>query len=100
MLRGVGRLRFKFTLTMAAYDLIRLPKLLGRRHDPRNVVRNEVEIGQIKRDHTPRPNCNSRSGNVSINFSGLLKPGGMTWAPPVSRPDRAQGREVVGSGRL
>jgi hypothetical protein len=29
MLRGVARLRFKFTLTMAAYDLIRLPKLLG-----------------------------------------------------------------------
>jgi Transposase DDE domain len=28
MLRGVARLRFKFTLTMAAYDLIRLPKLL------------------------------------------------------------------------
>ncbi len=29
MLRGAPRLRFKFTLTMAAYDLIRLPKLLG-----------------------------------------------------------------------
>ncbi len=29
MLRGVARLRFKFVLTMAAYDLIRLPKLLG-----------------------------------------------------------------------
>ena len=29
MLRGVGRLQFKFTLTMAAYNLIRLPKLLG-----------------------------------------------------------------------
>jgi transposase len=29
MLRGAARLRFKFTLTMAAYDLIRLPKLLG-----------------------------------------------------------------------
>jgi hypothetical protein len=29
MLRGVARLRFKFTLTMAAYDLIRLPHLLG-----------------------------------------------------------------------
>jgi hypothetical protein len=25
MLRGVARLRFKFTLTMAAYDLVRLP---------------------------------------------------------------------------
>jgi transposase len=29
MLRGVARLRFKFTLTMAAYDLIRLPNLFG-----------------------------------------------------------------------
>jgi hypothetical protein len=29
MLRGAARLRFKFTLTMAAYDLIRLLKLLG-----------------------------------------------------------------------
>jgi transposase len=29
MLRGVRRLGFKFTLTMAAYDLIRLPKLIG-----------------------------------------------------------------------
>jgi len=29
MLGGVARLRFKFTLTMAAYDLIRLPNLLG-----------------------------------------------------------------------
>ena len=29
MLRGIARLRFKFTLTMAAYDLIRLPKLFG-----------------------------------------------------------------------
>lgn len=29
MLRGVARLGFKFTLTMAAYNLIRLPKLLA-----------------------------------------------------------------------
>ena len=29
MLRGAARLRFKFTFTMVAYDLIRLPKLLG-----------------------------------------------------------------------
>jgi transposase len=29
MLRGARRLGFKFTLTMAAYDLIRLPKLIG-----------------------------------------------------------------------
>ena len=29
MLRGVARLQFKFTLTMAAYNLIGLPKLLG-----------------------------------------------------------------------
>jgi transposase len=29
MLRGVKRLNFKFTLTMAAYDLIKLPKLLA-----------------------------------------------------------------------
>jgi len=29
MLLGAARLRFKFTLTMAAYDLIRMPKLLG-----------------------------------------------------------------------
>jgi hypothetical protein len=29
MLRGLARLRFTFTLTMAAYDLIRLPRLLG-----------------------------------------------------------------------
>jgi transposase len=29
MLRGVKKLKFKFTLTMAAYDLIKLPKLIG-----------------------------------------------------------------------
>jgi len=29
MLRGIQRLGFKFALTMAAYDLIRLPKLIG-----------------------------------------------------------------------
>jgi transposase len=29
MLRGARKLGFKFTLTMAAYDLIRIPKLLG-----------------------------------------------------------------------
>jgi len=29
MLRGVRRLAFKFTLTMAAYDLVRLPKLVA-----------------------------------------------------------------------
>src|SRR4051812_7273816 len=29
MLRGVKKLDFKFTLTMAAYDLIKLPRLLG-----------------------------------------------------------------------
>jgi hypothetical protein len=29
MQRGAARLRFRFILTMAAYDLIRLPKLLG-----------------------------------------------------------------------
>ena len=73
MPRGVERLRFKFTLTMAAYDLIRLPKLLGRRHDRWTVVRNAGEIGQIKRDHTPQPPTgNSKSGNVGDNFSGLL----------------------------
>jgi hypothetical protein len=30
MLRGARRLAFKFTLTMAAYDLVRLPKLLAQ----------------------------------------------------------------------
>jgi len=29
MLRGVRKLRFKFTLTMAGYNLIRIPKLLA-----------------------------------------------------------------------
>ena len=29
MLRGAQRLGYQFTLTMAAYDLIRLPKLIG-----------------------------------------------------------------------
>ena len=29
MFRGAARVAFKFTLTMAAYDLIRLPKLLA-----------------------------------------------------------------------
>lgn len=29
MLRGVRKLDFKFTLTMAAYDLIKLPRLIG-----------------------------------------------------------------------
>jgi hypothetical protein len=29
MLRGVKRLDFKFTLTMAAYDLIKLPRLIA-----------------------------------------------------------------------
>jgi hypothetical protein len=29
MLRGAARLRFRFTFTMVAYDLIRLPELLG-----------------------------------------------------------------------
>ena len=29
MLRGAKRLGFKFTLTMAAYDLVRLPKLIA-----------------------------------------------------------------------
>ena len=29
MLRGVACMRFKFILTMAAYDLVRLPKLLS-----------------------------------------------------------------------
>jgi hypothetical protein len=29
MFQGVDRLRFKFTLTMASYNLIRIPKLLA-----------------------------------------------------------------------
>ena len=29
MLRGVGKLGFKFTLVMAGYNLIRLPTLIG-----------------------------------------------------------------------
>jgi hypothetical protein len=29
MLHGVRKLDFKFTLTMAAYDLIKLPRLIG-----------------------------------------------------------------------
>jgi hypothetical protein len=28
-LRGVKKLDFKFTLTMAAYDLVKLPRLIG-----------------------------------------------------------------------
>jgi hypothetical protein len=31
MLRGVKKLDFKFTLTMAAYNLIKLPRLIGAR---------------------------------------------------------------------
>ena len=29
MLRGVKKLDFKFSLTMAAYNLIKLPRLIG-----------------------------------------------------------------------
>ena len=29
MLRGVARLDFKFTLTMAAYNLVKLPRLIA-----------------------------------------------------------------------
>jgi hypothetical protein len=56
MLGGLARLRFKFILTMAAYDLIRGNQNYSeRRHDRRDVVHNEVEIGQIMRNHRPRP---------------------------------------------
>jgi hypothetical protein len=69
MLRGVGRLRFKFTLTMAAYDLVRLPKLLA-------AAARSGEHVQIRRQRHDGPHvvCNDRSAQaVSANFSGLLE---------------------------
>jgi hypothetical protein len=39
MLHGVKKLDFKFTLTMAAYDLIKLPGLMERRHEYINPAR-------------------------------------------------------------
>ena len=46
MLRGVARLRFKFTLTMAAYDLIGCRTCLARPHDRQKVVQNGIDTDQ------------------------------------------------------
>jgi hypothetical protein len=51
MLRGVARLRFKFTLTMAAYDLIRLPKLLvapALHHQPTHTFASDVNVSRAR----------------------------------------------------
>jgi hypothetical protein len=73
MLRGVARLRFKFTLTMAAYDLFRLPNFSARPHDQQKVVQNGIDIGQTRHHEEPQPVCNGRSPRaVDKNFSGLL----------------------------
>jgi hypothetical protein len=39
-LRGAKKLSFKFTLTMASYNLIRLPKLVEPPHEPSPDIRN------------------------------------------------------------
>jgi hypothetical protein len=51
MLRGVKKLGFKFTLTMAGYNLIRLPKLIAallryKRACYSLIVRTTVEVGR------------------------------------------------------
>jgi Transposase DDE domain len=46
MLRGVARLGFKFILTMAAYDLIRLPKLRAASAWP---AERSIYLGQSRR---------------------------------------------------
>jgi hypothetical protein len=80
MLRGVARLRFKFTLAMVAYDLIRLPNCSRRPHDEQNVVQNGIETGKTRHHEEPQRVGSSKSPRaVSTNFSGLLTLNGSCW---------------------
>lgn len=47
MLRGTARMGFKFTLTTAAYNLVRLPKLLGSLHDQQRVEGQLLPAPQV-----------------------------------------------------
>ena len=58
---------------MAAYDLIRLPNLLGSPYDQQKVTQNGINIGQIRHHEEPQPIYNARSPRaVGKNFSDLL----------------------------
>jgi transposase len=70
MLRGAARLRFKFTFTMAAYDLIRLPKLLGA--DERHVAHNGIHTCRARHRHRPAVLAIATHGPANTHFSNLL----------------------------
>jgi hypothetical protein len=82
MLRGAARLRFKFTFTMAAYDLIRLPKLLGA--DERHVAHNGIHTCRARHRHRPAVLAIATHGPANTNFSNLLA-GHQFWTREVRR---------------
>jgi hypothetical protein len=66
-------LRFKFTLTMAAYDLIGCRTCLARPRDRQKVVQNGIDTDQSGNHELARVQRHSPRA-VGTNFSGLLDP--------------------------
>jgi hypothetical protein len=67
LLRGVKKLDFKFTLTMAAYDLIKLPRLIERQLEERHAGPNRQGC------HTPKSTISTKQlGAFGPIFSSLL----------------------------
>ena len=71
MLRGVARLRFKFTLTMAAYDLIRLPSCSAPQRDQQKVIENAIDAHQTGHP-SPRPTAYCRAASRQISAALFL----------------------------
>jgi hypothetical protein len=69
MLRGVKKLYFKFTLTMAAYDLIKLPRLIGVAAWAINKspLKNATEVSSKLQD-----NAAQKDGYQSSYFGGIF----------------------------
>jgi len=50
MLRGIQKLGFKFALTMAGYNLIRLPKLLQAMHERQQARTSETSVHDARQN--------------------------------------------------
>jgi hypothetical protein len=81
MFRGVARLRFKFALTMAAYDLIRLPKLLGAPREARPSIGNQETRSESQAIALNLPKCRI-SFPLTAVFNGLSKTLASAIYPP------------------
>jgi hypothetical protein len=69
MLRGVKKLDFKFIFTMAAYDLIKLPKLIGAARLSERQITKSRNPGKTFQSKQSRSHQKQRTPPFKSTFS-------------------------------